>query len=256
MKTSMYKVEDILKMPIANISETILKFCYFTNDELTEIILKFEDMYLNGKTTLYEKLIRTQQGPFNREIFNLFSKYYLSEKFGVQFAIAVMLLEKTDGVLTEEDLLSWFKNAYNRAPKTFIADFIDSDLAKKHGIDAKVAPWNKKLPLALIKYGNVGDENIQAVCSCVDNLSDKEKLEWYFDMIDSVHMVTKTTFMLAYENSTPEMIEDFYYNRVESQHKEKLAKHKNASEEIKLEMYQKTGDDAFLPSTITDIFCF
>lgn len=229
----------------------------YTNDELLEIMkISISIERHKDHRYLYQRLIESQTGPFNRAVFVAFRDLVFHTES------LLNLIRYSEGI-TDEDKAKWIDYAIITSSYWFIPNFFMNGEAEKVGIDIKKPPFNLSFAKNVVRYKHKivqgsdfsKDEN-KLFWDVLDSLTDAEKMQWYQDVIAQTYENTAVTILVSYPNTTPEIIEAYYKRNTNSQTRSILVMHKNTPPELRMEMYEIYKDEKFLPQEIQDIFLF
>ena len=236
--------------------ETISKLFKFSNDELIEL----HDLIMMEGDRSYRvyvsRLIVKQKGPFNEEVV----KTYLPRLESGMSDMIFALMTKAENI-SEKTKYEWLKKAMPLAERSFDA-FIKND-AERLGFDLTKEPFRRAVMMNAIASRSkfLIEERLAKVYEYLDKLNEDEMYEFYIETSKGPEQA-KQQFRAwsGYPRTTAKIIEHFIRNAFHDEYKVQMVKHKNCPEylmtKINMEMYEKTGDESFLPEEVQDIFVF
>lgn len=258
IKSGSENVKNVFRRTMSRRTFTWLSKQKFSNKELVEIYeLSDKIEHHSDKRHFYAQLMITQKGPFNSEVFNT----YKDDIFHVDGLIA--LLEYSQGV-SDEDKKIWIDYAILTNSYWFIPNYFSNGRSAKFGIDIKKSPFNLQFASAVVKYrhkmsrGAIPEEVKDLMWGVLDTMTDNEKHKWYLSDVAHTYVQSVVSLLAQYPN-TPSITLEHYYNRLDEYdiiNRGHIATHPNSPPQLRAEMYEKTGDDKFLPQEVQDIFLF
>lgn len=242
-------VKRVFRVTLNNRTAGLMYEMEFTNDELLEIIklTKLEDIQTYRQSEFYERLVRSQPGPFLDEVFGSLLYYFMYSTKNLK-----ALIEKA-GELSEKNKGTWLRMMVQNNRH------VPSE-AKEYGINTHIYPYNVISAANLIMNHQIGYvfSNGMAIFSLLDTMTEDQLVETYKKAIS-----TPANFDIFTKYSkTPTSILDMLFNdykKFGEQTFDKimiLVELPQASEDIKGYVYDKTGDDKYMPEGIRDIFMF
>lgn len=227
----------------------------YTDDELLEI-LKISTSIERHKDHryLYQRLIESQTGPFNRDVFIAFRDLVFHTE-------SLLNLIRNSTGITDEDKAKWIDYAILTSSYWFIPNFFTNGECEKVGIDIKKSPFNKSYAANVVRYkhkrtqgSDFSAKENAVLWEVLDSMTDSEKMEWYKDVVASTYENTAVSILTAYPNTPAEILEH-YFNKT-NLFRGEIALHKNAPLELRNELYRQTGEEKYLPQSVQDIFLF
>ncbi len=227
----------------------------FTNAELLEILDLIEQERHKDHRYFHQRLIDSQKGPFSREVFVA----YRDILFHVDSLLN--LIYNSKGV-TDEDKARWMDYSFVTAYYWFLPNFYMNGDCKKVGIDPFKMPFNMSFAANAITYGNKLKRNMEDkekayLWSVLDTLSEAEQMEWYKKAVMQTYEKTRIDLLTEYPNTSSEILRA-EYGRVNNMYdmKGKVVLHPNCPPELRMEMFELTKDNKYLPQAVQDIFLF
>lgn len=222
----------------------------YTNDELLEI-LKISTSIERHRDHryMYQRLIESQPGPFNREVFIAYRDIVFHKD-------ALMHIITNSEGITDDDKAKWIEYALITSPYTFIDDFVITGEIKKVGIDIEKYPFNISFTDNVVRYIRKLNAIPQVLFDSLDSMTDTEKMNWYVNNVAQAYESNAVSILTKYKNTTPEIIAAYYKRNSNPLIRSELVMHKNTPPELRMEMYEIYKDDKFLPEEVKDIFLF
>lgn len=250
VKSGSQNVKEIFKLPMSSRTSKKLSSLILNDDELIEIFNISNDIeYHKDARTFYQRIIKSQKGPFNAEVFNL----YTNNVFEVDSLMH--LLELSRGI-NDEEKCRWITYAMATSATWFLSNFFMNGNSKSFGIDPIKKPFSltliEKIARTQISMNQIGD----FFFGILDTLSDEEQYDWYIHNVASIFEKQAVSILTSYPNTSEKVLMHYYIKSFNNVTKEQLCKHKNMSINIKMEMYEKTGNTDLLPNDVTDILLF
>ena len=257
IKSGSPNVKTLFKRAMLYRTQGWLKKQNYTNNELMEILQISENIERHkDHREFYKDLIISQNGPFNSEVFNA----YKSVVFNVD---ALLNLITNSKGINDTDKAKWIDYTMLTSMFWFMSKFYINGKCNEVGIDIKKSPFNLRLAISLVIYKNramsvAASSGLfpldyeEFMMTVLDSLTKSELYDWYVDTVSTTYRSAAVAFLLKYPNTTADMLENYF----EKSNEYKLATHPNFPDELKVEIYKKTGDEQYLPKVATDIFLF
>ena len=240
------RVESLLSIPMPIRHKQIATD--YTNDELLEIHDVCEYVEKDGGRKLfYQRLIMGQTGTFTPAV-------VLTYMYKLQKLIGVMTLLDRSINMTVIDNLK-FIGAVTRvlvSRPSEVPEFYQSRVLEKYGIDILTHPYNKLVLSKLTTFGPPPAELIEdhggLLWEIVDTLSAKDRIKW-------LSPPTAPTYVSQYPDTPTEAL-DASFEIADKTVQALLAAHPNASEELRLTMFERTNDMNYLSTASANLFIF
>lgn len=248
-------VKSLFKLPMISRTEKFLKTTQFTNDELIEILDISERIENHTeKRRFYQKLIANQEGPFNKLVF----AEYKDKLFSVESL--KQLIKNAQGI-NDIDKCRWITYAILTSYPKFYEYFISGE-SNEVGIDPMIKPFNMQIALDLVQYSDkikatvvIYHDGRNLLFELLDTFNETEQYNWYLECVKTTYQQKAMDIITKYPNISSKIIED-YYSKSDITNKKILAKLDKCPIDIKMDYYEKTGDEEFLPKEAKDIFLF
>jgi len=250
-------VKKVFREPMPNRTVSMLKNFKFSNDELVEIHFLADKKESHGeKREFFNIVILSQTGPFNSKVFDIYAKSMFDKD-------SLIHLIKNSTGLTDEDKETFIVYSITTEPIHFIANFFMTGECKKYGIDLKKSPCNKAYVRSYITSSSqtttrfFDNERRHAfLYEILDTLTESELFEWYENTLSQRQF--KIKIILGYKNC-PEKLFVRAFESIETGDittKKQMAMDPKCPLEIKMKMFEETGDGSLLPQDIQEIFIF
>lgn len=254
IKSGSENVKAVFRKPMSYRNKSWLKKQKFSNNELIEILdLADNKERHRDYREFLQMLVLSQEGPFNLKMFeNFVHKTFHKDTL-------LHLIEHTKGL--DNDAKSEFINySVLTAPFHFIPNFYKNGECNKYGMDVKKYPFNISYAVAQTTHADslqsktyeVKEYN-EFLYEVLDTLSEDDLLKWYDRNLRQKHF--RHDLILGYENC-PEKLFMMLYESSDVLNQRKMAKHTKCPNEIKVKVYEETGDESYLPKDVQDIFIF
>ena len=260
IKSGSENVKNVFRNTMSGIRRKNFKNQTFTNDELLEILYISENIeYHKEKRDMYQKLIKSQKGPFNNAVFSAYSDKLF------EYDSMIHLLKNSKGT-SEDAKLKWLN--YIMVSSCFSAiKFFKEDSGIPYGIDVTKKPFRHVYAVDLIKFSDemgfsdtMGRRNLSfdyyaELHRILDTMNDAEIYDWYIDSIASTYEKRAMDTLMSYDKMPKKVLEN-YWHKTNFQNQEILALHPNIPDELRSEMFEKTQNEKYLPQEAKDIFLF
>ncbi len=252
-------VKELFKLPMISRTERFLQQQSYTNDELIEILDLSERIENHTeKRKFYQRLISSQPGPFNKNVF----LEYNSKLFSVD---SLKNLIRNSKGINDFDKCKWIDYAVLTSFTVFVYNYFLTGESKEVGIDPMVKPFNMQIASDMVRYSDKMKNTISSnmlssnyrnfLFNILNTFSETEQYNWYLETLATTYEQKTMDILVSYENISSKIIEH-YYNKANVTNREILAKLDKCPTEIKMKYYEKTEDESFLPKTAKDIFLF
>lgn len=249
-------VKELFKQPMVSRTERFLKSTQYTNDELLEILDISERIENHkDKRIMYQRIISSQTGPFSKAVFVEYKDKLFS-------SASLKNLIKYSEDINDIDKCRWITYAILTSYTTFVYDYFMNGESKEVGINPMIKPFNMQIALDMVQYSDkmkgvvVNSYNGRNfLFELLDTFSETEQYNWYLEVVASTYANKAMTIITSYPNISSRIIEH-YYNKADFSNAKILAKLDNCPIDIKMDFYEKTGDEEFLPKEAKDIFLF
>lgn len=255
IKSGSEKVKSVFRKPMTARTIQWLNKQTFANYELLEILyLSNRIENHKDKRSFYQRLITSQKGPFNLEVFTAFS----DELFNVDALLNLLNHTKN---LPEASKLRWLDYIMVTSTHWAVYNFFSKGSGISYGIDVTKPPFNKKYIEYIIRYadkvgnGNINSSYFAEVNRILDSMNEEEIYDWYLAAIATTYEKRAVTFLMAYDKM-PEIVLTHYWNKSSITSKYLLATHPNIPYELREWMYKETQDEKYLPPAVKDLFLF
>ena len=263
VKSGSTSVKNLFKLPMSSRIIALKKFT-FTNPELIEILEISEDVeYHCDKRRFYQKLIESQKGPFDSNVFNR----YIDKLFNID---SLMHLIDHSENLSIDDKLSWLNYMMVTSANWSVFNFFSKNMGLEYGIDVTQKPFRTIYSDLLVRYiERAGYNNLGAgynnlvskdyyneVNRILDQMSESELYDWYTTSMKSLYVKKVIAIIMNYPKMPSKIVVDYYENISAADGKDELIKHPNMISEIKLQKFAETGKEEYLPQTAKDVFLF
>lgn len=253
VQSNSQKVKDLFAKQLYDKNSLELKEQY-SNDELIEIFNIIKNSDIKFPSLFLGNLINSQEGPFNQEVFTT----YLSRLANSE---ALLHLLKVSKGLSEENLVKWLAYCLVIDGDWFMSKFISSGISSEYGINPLKSPFKLQILNTTSTYGRLSNKAKQIYFSILDTMSASEKMDWFKEYSKKWDASSSTMLIHDYENSTEEMLDYLfdYLPKKTSQalvYQKKIYKHKNSSDLLKTKLYELTGDESYLPTSISGMLLF
>lgn len=254
VKSGSTSVKNLFKLPMSSRIIALKKFT-FTNQELIEILEISEDVeYHSDKRRFYQKLIESQNGPFNSNVFNR----YIDKLFNIDSLMH--LIENTEN-LSIDDKLSWLNYMMVTSANWSVFNFFSKNMGLEYGIDVTQKPFRSIYSDLLVRYiggfnNSISNDYYNEVNRILDQMSESELYDWYITSMKSSYVKKVIAIIMNYPKMPSKIVVDYYEKISAVDGKDELIKHPNMISEIKLKKFTETGKEEYLPQTAKDIFLF
>lgn len=254
VKSGSTSVKNLFKFPMSSRIIALKKFT-FTNQELIEILEISEDVeYHSDKRRFYQKLIESQNGPFNTNVFNR----YIDKLFNIDSLMH--LIENTEN-LSIDDKLSWLNYMMVTSANWSVFNFFSKNMGLEYGIDVTQKPFRSIYSDLLVRYiggfnNSISNDYYNEVNRILDQMSESELYDWYITSMKSSYVKKVIAIIMNYPKMPSKIVVDYYEKISAVDGKDELIKHPNMISEIKLKKFTETGKEEYLPQTAKDIFLF
>jgi hypothetical protein len=239
-------VKRVFRVTMQDRTKLLLASMKFTNDELLEII-SLTKLETNHPHEFYAHLVNSQSGPFSDEVFGEILPY-------CNYTPGILnTLMKKSGELSEKNKVSWLIIAIKDVKR------MPTNL-KEVGIDSFIYPYN--VAAATVFIMNYKTFKTSLIFSLLDSMTEDQMIETYKQATKIPENISVTFDVFTQYSKTPTEIIDMlfvYYKNLGSKGFSKvivLVKMDNASDVIKSYVYEKTGNDAYMPECVKEIFFF
>ena len=253
VKSGSTSVKNLFKLPMSSRIIALKKFT-FTNPELIEILEISEDVeYHSDKRRFYQKLIESQKGPFDSNVFNR----YIDKLFNIDSLMH--LIENTEN-LSIDDKLSWLNYMMVTSANWSVFNFFSKNMGLEYGIDVTQKPFRSIYSDLLVRYiggfnNSISNDYYNEVNRILDQMSESELYNWYTSMKSS-YVKKVIAIIMNYPKMPSKIVVDYYEKISAADGKDELIKHPNMIAEIKLAKFAETGREEYLPQTAKDVFLF
>lgn len=237
------KVKDVFR----NSMETRMKDGWlqkrsFSSEELIEIFeIENGIEYHRDKRYFYQKLIKSQKGPFSIEVFRTF----VNNLFEVDSLLD--LIEKTPNILTDDDKNNWITYITTTSASWAVSRCFMNGLAKDYGIDIYKNPFNVNIAGLVIRSSLSKMDLGDFLFGILDSMTKDEIQNWYDDSLKSTYVTTVMFVLTKYQNTPPNILVDYYERpSTDKYNREALVQHENFPFEAKLKLFRETGNPMFL----------
>lgn len=255
IKSGSENVKNVFRKAMSARTSKWLEKQTFSNDELLEILDITQNIeYHKENRYFYQKLIQSQKGPFDARVFH----EYLDKLFHIDSMLN--LLENTTST-NQEDKLKWQDYMMVSSTHWAVFNFFSRDAGIPYGIDVTKKPFRFNYAHHIVRYadkmgrGQISQEYFDELHRILDTMSEDEMYEWYLEAVASTYEKRAVDFLMSYDKMTPKALEH-YWNKTTLINKEKLALHPNTPKELKMELFEETGNEDFLPQETKDMFMF
>jgi len=226
----------------------------FSEAELLEIARLAEVERHNDRKRLLHLVILSQSGPFSPKVF----EQYLENAF-VNNETLMYLLTNSTGLTDDHRERIITKSMYT-GPGHFIPNFYMNGECNKYGIDVKKSPFNARFAKDYVWTASTPGRKIYETDSynnflfeVLDTLSPEALMTWFED--DLKQKIFRFDLLLAYKNC-PLPLFTRLFEISNTNEKNKLAKAETCPIEIKMRMFEETGDMSYLPISVREMFDF
>lgn len=244
-------VETILQTHIKKRDAFFLSKFELSNDEIIEIRKSVTALTIQSREFLF-RLVNSQKGPFNDEVVRVFTRL-IDEKTSKSL---LKIIKKSDTNITNATRYYWSKITMH-FDRVGFNKFINSDASKKLGFEMDKEPLKRIHMLNINRiYGNTTpiQDKIQAELHLYfDSMSEDELFDFYDESNSDLSF---NTYFTDYPKITGKIIEHYIENTPHMEYKKQLAKHPKCPIELRMKIYEETGDDSLLPKYVQDIFIF
>lgn len=256
VKSGSTSVKNLFKLPMSSRIIALKKFT-FTNPELIEILEISEDIeYHTDKRRFYQKLIQSQNGPFNTNVFNR----YIDKLFDINSLLH--LIDHAEN-LSIDDKLSWLNYMMVTSANWSVFNFFSKNMGLEYGIDVTQNPFRAIYSDLLVRYiqqtgfnNSISNDYYNEVNRILDQMSESELYDWYITSIQSSYVKKVISIIMNYPKMPSKIIVEYYKKISAADGKDELIKHPNMISEIKLAKFAETGREEYLPQTAKDVFLF
>ena len=263
VKSGSTSVKNLFKLPMSSRIMALKKFT-FTNQELIEILEISEEVeYHSDKRRFYQRLIQSQKGPFDSNVF----KWYIDKLFNIDSLMH--LIDHVENLSTDDKLL-WLNYMMVTSANWSVFNFFSKNMGLEYGIDVTQKPFRTIYSDLLVRYiERAGYNNLGAgynnlvskdyyneVNRILDQMSESELYDWYITSMKSSYVQKVISILMNYPKMPSKIIVDYYEKISAADGKDELIKHPNMISEIKLKKFTETGKEEYLPQTAKDIFLF
>ena len=256
VKSGSTSVKNLFKLPMSSRIMALKKFT-FTNPELIEILEISEDIeYHTDKRRFYQKLIQSQNGPFNTNVFNR----YIDKLFDINSLLH--LIDHAEN-LSIDDKLSWLNYMMVTSANWSVFNFFSKNMGLEYGIDVTQNPFRAIYSDLLVRYiqqtgfnNSISNDYYNEVNRILDQMSESELYDWYITSIQSSYVKKVISIIMNYPKMPSKIIVEYYKKISAADGKDELIKHPNMISEIKLAKFAETGREEYLPQTAKDVFLF
>lgn len=256
VKSGSTSVKNLFKLPMSSRIIALKKFT-FTNPELIEILEISEDIeYHTDKRRFYQKLIQSQNGPFNTNVFNR----YIDKLFDINSLLH--LIDHAEN-LSIDDKLSWLNYMMVTSANWSVFNFFSKNMGLEYGIDVTQNPFRAIYSDLLVRYiqqtgfnNSISNDYYNEVNRILDQMSESELYDWYITSIQSSYVKKVISIIMNYPKMPSKIIVEYYEKISAADGKDELIKHPNMISEIKLAKFAETGREEYLPQTAKDVFLF
>ena len=256
VKSGSTSVKNLFKLPMSSRIMALKKFT-FTNPELIEILEISEDIeYHTDKRRFYQKLIQSQNGPFNTNVFNR----YIDKLFDINSLLH--LIDHAEN-LSIDDKLSWLNYMMVTSANWSVFNFFSKNMGLEYGIDVTQNPFRAIYSDLLVRYiqqtgfnNSISNDYYNEVNRILDQMSESELYDWYTTSMKSSYVKKVIAIIMNYPKMPSKIVVDYYEKISAADGKDELIKHPNMISEIKLAKFAETGREEYLPQTAKDVFLF
>ena len=256
VKSGSTSVKNLFKLPMSSRIMALKKYT-FTNPELIEILEISEDIeYHTDKRRFYQKLIQSQNGPFNTNVFNR----YIDKLFDINSLLH--LIDHAEN-LSIDDKLSWLNYMMVTSANWSVFNFFSKNMGLEYGIDVTQNPFRAIYSDLLVRYiqqtgfnNSISNDYYNEVNRILDQMSESELYDWYITSIQSSYVKKVISIIMNYPKMPSKIIVEYYKKISAADGKDELIKHPNMISEIKLAKFAETGREEYLPQTAKDVFLF
>lgn len=253
IKSGSENVKSVFRISMSDRTSEFLKKLKFSNAELVEILTIADKIELHGSNRdFFRTLILSQSGPFNSEVFKIFMDKLFSYN-----SLFHLLKHSTDIDLTEkQEVISYF----------VLSDFkqtlqgIENGELAEIGLDPISKEFNYFFARALIKHSkqnnNYLDSELATLFKILDTFSEAELIELFKNEMRTLFFSKTFEIISKYKKMPSYVIEAAFKRATRDIEKTTLAALENCPLDIKIEVFNLTGDSAILPKNVGDIFIF
>lgn len=255
IKDSSNNVKSVFRLPMSSRTTKWLNRQTFTNEDLLDILDISENKERHAdKRSFYQRLILSQKGPFSSEVFTAFAENL--------FAVEPMLhLIENSTSTTENARKIWLNYTMVSNIHWFVFNFYSKDKGIQFGIDITKAPYNIIYAEHIVIYsaktgrGNLIKEYFIELNRILDTMNEDEIFKWYSTTVSTTYADRAVDFIMNYDKM-PEKVITAYCEKANISHQNILAMHPNCSPEFRERVFNRTGDEKYLPEAVKDIFLF
>jgi len=265
VKSGSENVKNIFRVSMDKRTPDFLSKLSLSNDEIVETYRLALNEQHRRFSFFVRMLIKSQKGPFNDDVINRFVK-----DIGINGItdLLVDLIRKSDGNISKETKYDLMRKAIHFDANSFDV-FVNSGEAAKFGFDLDKEPWKRATMLDIVngKGKTHLTKNQQKLYTYLDKMDENTLFAFYSEsargpMTLKHHSRAWTEYPRTTGKIIKHFVDDYILHGFRSESEPlpdylaAFVKHPNCPDNIRLDLYEKTGDESLLPEEVQDIFVF